>query len=75
MATSTLATEACKKAYKPPAVENNLLFDTFLLKHVLCINQTVHFKKDQVDIQAILNSVSKINAMTPIYAAKLDFKI
>lgn len=48
---------------------------TFLLKHIPYIDHSILFKKDQVEIQAPLNSDNKINTMTPAYVAKLGFKV
>lgn len=39
------------------------------LQHLLCIRYLVKFQKDEV--QAVIDSDSKVNAMTPAYAAKL----
>lgn len=35
----------------------------------------MRFKKDQANVQALLDSGSKINTMTPTYAAKFDLKV
>lgn len=63
-------TEASKEAYIPSATE-----ETFPLKCVPCINHLVQFKKNQAEVQAILDSGSEVNIMTLAYAAKLDLKI
>lgn len=41
---------------------------------VLCIYHLVRFKKDQANIQALLDSGSEINTISLAYAAKLGFK-
>ena len=40
-----------------------------ILQHVLCIQYPLQFQQEGV--QALLNSGSKVNAMTPAYAEKL----
>lgn len=60
------------KAVTPTPAVNNL---TWLLKHVLYIYYQVHFKRDQANVQALLNFSSGINAMSSIYTAKLGLKI
>lgn len=67
-----LATRACKKTYISSVIENNPLF---LLKHISYIYHLVWFKKDKAKIKALLNSNNEINAMTPVYAVKLGFKV
>lgn len=45
-----------------------------VLQHILCIRYSIQFsgQKDQVHtVKALLNSGSKVNAMTLVYAAKL----
>lgn len=73
--TFILAIEACKKAYIFSANKNSILFDTFLLKHILCIYQPVYFIRNQAIVQVLPDSDSKINAMTLAYAIKLSFNI
>lgn len=46
-----------------------------LLKCVLYIYHLVRFKNDQVKVQALLKSNSKVNAMTPAYGTKLGLKV
>ncbi len=45
------------------------------LKCVPCIHYPVHFKKSQNEIQALIDSGSGVNAMTPAYAAKLGLQV
>lgn len=45
------------------------------LKHVPCIYYLIQFKKDIDKIQALIDSKSKINTMTPIYTKKLAFQM
>lgn len=40
-----------------------------------CIYYTIQFIKNQVKIQALIDSRNEVNAMTPIYASKLDLKV
>lgn len=65
----------CKKAYILLTTENTFFFNIFLLKCMPCIYNPMHFKKDQANIQALLDSVSKINVIILVYAANLDLKI
>ena len=47
-----------------------------VLDRVPCICYPVQFQKDKSrDVLALLNSRSKINAMTPAYTAQLGLKI
>ena len=47
-----------------------------VLDRISCICYFVQFRKDKgKDVLALLNSKSKINAMTPAYAAYLDLKV
>ena len=46
---------------------------TPLLKRILCIHYPLQFRKNQYEIQALIDFGSKVNAMTPTYAKKLDF--
>lgn len=41
------------------------------LKQVLCIHYPLRFRKNTKDIRALIDSSSKINAITPVYASKL----
>ncbi len=45
------------------------------LEHVKCIHYPVRFKKNQAEVQALINSGSEVNAMAPAYAAKLGLKV
>lgn len=60
MATSAPVTEAKKK------------YD-IVLDQVPCIYYLIQFKKD--DVHALIDSGSKINAMTPAYAWKLSLRV
>lgn len=64
--------ETCKEAYAIAPMINS---STLSLEYVLCIYHLVWFKKDQVKVQALIDSNNEINAMTLAYAAKLGFKI
>lgn len=55
----------------PFSIDNPAL----LLKCISCIYYLIEFKKDQTKVQALLDSDSKVNVMTPAYAARLGFKI
>ena len=47
-----------------------------VLDRVCCICYPVQSRKDKgKDVLALLNSKSKVNAMTPAYAAYLGFKV
>ena len=47
-----------------------------ILDRVPCIHYPMQFRKDKgAIIQALIDLGSKVNAMTPAYIAKLDFKI
>lgn len=39
------------------------------------IHHLVHFKKDEVKIQSLLDSSSEFNIMTPAFASRLGFKV
>lgn len=69
--------EICKKVYIPFAAEKTLLslFNTFLLKCILYIYYPLQFKKNQTNIQALINSGSEVNAIILAYTARLDLKI
>lgn len=43
------------------------------LQKVLYIHYLIWFKKEEV--QALINSVSEVNAMTPMYASKLGLNV
>lgn len=45
------------------------------LECVLCIHHSVQFKRDQIEIQALLDFRSKVHYITPVYAAKLGLKV
>ena len=45
------------------------------LEHVSSIRYLVWFKKDQDNMQALIDSGSKVNAMNPFYTKKLGFHI
>lgn len=42
---------------------------------MLCIYYLLHFKKDGLKIQALIDSDNEVNKMAPAYAAKLGLKI
>lgn len=65
-------TEACKEAYVIALTVN---CSTLPLKHIPYIYHLIWLKKDKVKIQALLNSGSKVNTMTPVYSAKLGLKV
>lgn len=46
-----------------------------LLYYVFYIYYTLYFQKKHQKTQVLINLNSKINAMTPVYAAKLSFKV
>lgn len=60
------------KAVGPTSAINNY---TLLLKYILCIYHQFRFKKDQANIQVLLDCVCKINFITLAFAAKLGTKI
>lgn len=45
------------------------------LKYVLYIYYMVHFKKDQIKAQTLINSNNKVNTITKLYVIKLDLSI
>ena len=45
------------------------------LNRVPCIQYPVKFKKDSTEVQALLDSGSEVNAMTPAYAAVLGLHV
>ena len=46
-----------------------------VLDRVPCICYPIRFKKSEVQVQALLDSGSEVNAMTPGYALKLGLKV
>lgn len=67
-------TETYKKIYREVlayTVDSSIL----LLKSILCMYHPFWFKKDQLKVQALLDSIIKVNAMDPMYAAKLNLKV
>lgn len=42
---------------------------------MLYVHYLVHFKKNQAEIQALINSRSKVNVMTLAYISKLGLKV
>ena len=63
LATSTSMTGASKEAQ-----------EVIFLDRVLYIYYLVQFQKDKATIQALINSGSEVNAMTPAYAKQLGFR-
>ena len=63
LATSALVTGANKEAQE------------IILEHVSYIYYPVQFKKDKEVIGALIDSGSKINAMTLVYVSKLGLRI
>lgn len=49
--------------------------DKVILEKVLYIHYLLFFQKDTTEFKALINSNSKINAMTQMYASKLGLKI
>ena len=49
--------------------------DVVLLDRVPCICYPMRFKKSEVQVQALIDTGSKVNAMTPAYALKLGLKV
>lgn len=45
------------------------------LKYILSIQYLVKFKKDNIEVQALLDSVNKVNAINLAYVAKLRLYI
>ena len=62
LATSTPVTEARHK-------------NVVVLDCVPCICYPMRFKKSKVQVLALINSGSEVNAMTPAYALKLGLKV
>ena len=46
-----------------------------VLEKVSCIHYPIWFQESQEQVMALLNSGSKVNAMSPAYAKKLGLKI
>ena len=46
-----------------------------VLDRVPCICYPIRFKKNELQVQALLDSGSKVNAMTPRYVSKLGLKV
>lgn len=74
-----LAINTYKEAYTPFAAENSFLFSLvlkiFLIECTLYIHHLLRFKKDQVRVQALLNSNSEVNTMAFVYVASLNIKV
>lgn len=68
---------AFKKAYISPAAKNSLPFSlkTSSLKRTLCIHYLFRFNKDQVEVQALLNSGNEVNTMASAYAASFGLEV
>lgn len=47
---------------------------TPLLNYIPCIYYLLHFRKDQIDIQALIYFSSKVNAMILAYVKRLGFQ-
>lgn len=60
-------------SFEPPT----LVIDNLALpfEFVPCIYHLLWFKKDQIEVQALLDSNSKVNVMIPAYAVKLGLKV
>lgn len=52
-------------------VDNSAL----LLEYILCIYYLIQFKKDQIKVQALLDSSSKVNVIPSAYTTKLGLKV
>ena len=48
--------------------------DEVTLERVPCVHYLLHFRKDTVDMRALIDSGSEVNAMTPAYALKLGLR-
>lgn len=70
LATSMPINGAYKEVYMPLAAENSLLFE-----YISCIYYPLCFKKDQAEVQALLDSNNGVNIMVLAYGASLDHKI
>lgn len=77
LANSSSTTVVSKKAELVLSSEAPTPITNFLppLEHVPFIHYQVQFKKDQTNIQALINSGSEVNAMTRFYIAKLGLKV
>ena len=62
LATSSSVTEASKE-------------DHVTLERVLFVYYPLRFQKDTVDVRALIDSGSEVNAMTPAYASKLGLRV
>ena len=45
------------------------------LERVPCINYPIQFKKDKIQVQALIDSESEVNAMHPSFAKQLGLPI
>lgn len=72
-------TGVCKETYTSFFAKNNLLFllalNICLLKRTSYIHYLFRFKKDQIKVQILLKSDSKVNAIAPTYMARLDLNV
>lgn len=70
-------TEAYKKAYIPPVVENNLPFslDTPPLERVLYIYELIWLKKNWAELKTLVDFSNEVNTMTPAYIDRLSLQI
>lgn len=48
---------------------------TLPLERMPCIYYLFRLRKNQAEIQALINFGSKVNAITPDYTSKLGFKV
>lgn len=48
---------------------------TLLLKRVSYIHHPVRFKKDQVEVQTLIDSNNEVNIINPAYTVKLSLKV
>ena len=55
--------------------ENETKNKAMVLKRVRCIHYLLCFWKDLLDVEALLDSGSEVNAMTPALASKLGLKV
>lgn len=62
LATSVPITEASKE-------------DKVILERIPCIYYLLHFRKNTVEVKTLFDSSSKVNAITPVYASKLDLQV
>ena len=49
--------------------------DDIVLEKVPCIHYLLQFQKDNVEAKALINSNSKVNAMTQAYISKLSLRV